>query len=130
MESKIDVQEIIAEIQGKNTQNNQPKPITNKYIPTMHEMMAATWENRNKTSLEYLSGHWNVPIYREIRNNGVVRFIKRVIRKLIKFYMVPIIEDQNANNANILQVLNAQNYIIMELKNEIEKLRSKEKMLL
>ena len=130
MESKIDVQAIIMEIQGGTEQNNQSRLITDKYIPSLHEMRAETWENRNKISLEYLSGHWNIPVYREIHNGSIVRFIKRVIRKLIKFYMVPIVEDQNANNANILQVLNAQNYMIMELKREIEKLKAKEKTLL
>ena len=132
MEGSINVQEIMAEITGEEflkvkTEKNKE---TNGYIRTLQEVLQINREQRESNSISYLMGHWNVAYYREIDNSKWIKFVKRVIRKLIKFCIVPIVEDQNAINANVLQVLNAQKSEIsvlekkvILLENEISKLK-------
>ena len=61
--------------------------------------------NALQCSTEYVSCRnqvvWNTPI----QGNPVKCFIKKVIRKLVQFYVVPIIEQQNALNGNVSNAL-------------------------
>lgn len=59
-------------------------------------------------SLIYLNAHYNVQPYKPLGGNALVVFIKKVLRKLMKFYIEPIVNDQNQFNANVVRVLNAQ----------------------
>lgn len=61
-----------------------------------------------KNSLVYLNGHYNVQPYKPLGGNPLFVFIKKVLRKLMKFYIEPIVNDQNNFNANVVRVLNAQ----------------------
>ena len=61
-----------------------------------------------KNSLVYLNGHYNVQPYKPLGGNPLFVFIKKVLRKLMKFYIEPIVNDQNKFNANVVRVLNAQ----------------------
>lgn len=61
-----------------------------------------------RNSLIYLNGHYNVQPYKPLGGNALFVFIKKVIRKLVKFYIEPIVNDQNQFNANVVRVLNAQ----------------------
>lgn len=63
-------------------------------------------------SAEYLSIRNQIEPYKPIEGNFLVVFIKKVIRKLVKFYILPIMTEQNALNlhtANAVQQMN--NYI-------------------
>ncbi|MBE6875280.1 MAG: hypothetical protein E7496_00885 [Ruminococcus sp.] len=63
-------------------------------------------------SAEYLSIRNQIEAYKPIEGNFLVVFIKKVIRKLVKFYIMPIMTEQNALNlhtANAVQQMN--NYI-------------------
>ncbi len=61
-----------------------------------------------KNSLVYLNGHYNVQPYKPLGGNPLFVLIKKVLRKLMKFYIEPIVNDQNNFNANVVRVLNAQ----------------------
>ncbi|MDE5769620.1 MAG: hypothetical protein K2H82_09570 [Oscillospiraceae bacterium] len=48
-------------------------------------------------SMEYLSIRSQIDPYKQpIEGNFLVKFVKKVLRKLMKFYMMPIITEQNA----------------------------------
>lgn len=49
----------------------------------------------------YLEAHDQIDPYKPIAGNPVFVFVKKVIRKLLKFYMVPIISEQNAINRQV-----------------------------
>lgn len=53
--------------------------------------------------------------YKPLKGNKLIVFIKKIIRKLIKFYIVPIVEAQNNFNHSIVRVL-LKNY---EMKKQI-----------
>lgn len=58
---------------------------------------------------EDLNHLWNINLEREVLSrNGVFLFIKKVIRKLSRWYIKPIMEDQITFNSNIVR---ASNYL-------------------
>jgi len=92
----------------------------------------------NKTLEDYydiLNNIWNVQAYRVLPAGGGILgkfkvFVKKVLRKSIKFYIEPIVEDQDEFNANTVHILNLINSYMdinnkkMEmLKEEIENLK-------
>lgn len=60
-----------------------------------------------KNAMIYLNGHYNIQPYKPLGGNALFVFVKKVIRKLTKFYVEPIVFDQNDYNANVARVLNA-----------------------
>jgi hypothetical protein len=60
-----------------------------------------------QNALIYLNGHYNVQPYKPLGGNALFVFIKKVIRKLTKFYIEPIVADQNQINANAVRLFNA-----------------------
>ncbi len=85
--------------------------------------------------IEEVNNSWSVSAYREIKSRGgilgkIIIFFKKAIRKIIKFYVEPIVEDQVVYNTNVVRVLNSvqeniyQNEsIVLELKKEIRELK-------
>ena len=80
----------------------------------------------------YVANHeWEVNPYRPLQGNKVTVFFKKVIRKLVYFFVEPIVMAQDGFNASIVRMMNQMNcYIeekdkeIAELKKEIEQLKS------
>ena len=80
----------------------------------------------------YVANHeWEVNHYRTLQGNKVTVFFKKVIRKLVYFFVEPIVMAQDGFNASIVRMMNQMNcYIeekdkeIAELKKEIEQLKS------
>ena len=56
-------------------------------------------------ALDYVSTHYYVQPYKELQGNPVKVFIKKVIRKLTKFYVEPVVFEQNDFNANAVTVM-------------------------
>lgn len=60
----------------------------------------------NKKSIRYLNSHYYIQSYKELKGNSVKQFFCRLIRRLTKFYVEPIVAEQNEFNANIVSVMN------------------------
>lgn len=56
-------------------------------------------------NVSYVSDHFRLITENPLPGNGVSRFFKKVIRKMIRFYAEPIAEDQSALNANTAQAI-------------------------
>lgn len=52
-----------------------------------------------------------------------VRFVKRLIRRSLRWYLQPVVEQVNRHNAAVIDVLGAHNREILELRREVERLR-------
>lgn len=63
--------------------------------------------NEIENNMNYLNNSYNIVSYRPLTGNKLVIFVKRVIRKLTKFYVEPIVAAQNEFNAFNVRVLNA-----------------------
>lgn len=82
-----------------------------------------------KREVSDLNQRWSIQTYRNLGTSGFGGFIKKVIRKCIRFYVDPVVEDQNRFNANVVKTMNLMNCYIQEqdatiavLKKQIEKL--------
>lgn len=58
-------------------------------------------------ALNYINSHYSIQPYKELQGNPIKVFFKKVIRKLTKFYVEPVVFEQNEMNANIARVLNS-----------------------
>lgn len=107
---QINIEKIMEEIR----QEIQEKGYTNDML-SFDDI--TDFDEENKTLEDYfdiLNSTWNVQAYRELPGgNGLVSkiivFIKKVLRKLIKFYIEPIVADQDEFNANSVRLLNMIN---------------------
>lgn len=56
-------------------------------------------------ALDYISTHYYIQPYKELQGNGIKVFVKKVLRKLMKFYIEPVVFEQNDFNANAVTVI-------------------------
>ena len=68
--------------------------------------------------LDILRNSWEIQPNKLLIGNILVVFIRKIIRKLIKFYIMPIVSEQNVFNRSILNILEKN----FELKFKIEDL--------
>ena len=87
-------------------------------------------------SLGYINLNYNIQSYRVLEGSAIKTFIKKVIRKLTKFYVEPVVFDQNVFNAHVVRVINSMHEILSTetdeqkaVNNRIETLELKQKEL-
>lgn len=57
-------------------------------------------------AMRYLNAHYYIQPYKNLSGNPIKVFFKKVIRKLVKFYIEPVVFEQNDVNANTVKALN------------------------
>lgn len=57
-------------------------------------------------SLHYINTRYTIQPYKELAGNPVAVFFKKIMRKLTKFYVEPIVNEQNALNFHVTRSLN------------------------
>ena len=106
------MKQIRAEIKEKGLDSSMLSFEEIPFSPEVSHADTAFQLSSLQQSAEYLSIRNQIEPYKPIEGNFLVVFIKKVIRKLVKFYILPIITEQNALNlhtANAVQQV--QNYI-------------------
>ena len=63
-------------------------------------------------SLRYMNQGYDIPYYWELGPKHVKTFVKRLIRKVLKFLIPPIVERQNTFNAHTVRCLNTTRYFM------------------
>lgn len=66
---------------------------------------------------------WNVQAYRQLSGSKISIFIKKVIRKLVYFFVEPIVMEQDGFNASIVRAMNQMNCFVDEKVHENEELK-------
>jgi len=121
MKSKEKVNKIINEIENSSVQSNKNvKEIMDILLNDNTTKISITNDTINYKCDMYEFNHWcsmnnslfNVNYYRNIYSQRkiighIIIFVKRVIRKLIKFLIEPIVLDQNAFNSSVTASINA-----------------------
>lgn len=93
-------------------------------IPTMEVIMKSLEMQTEMRCFNYINCNYRLQFYRELGNNyKVVEFVKRLIRKLIRFCVHPIVNDQSELNYNLMQILMIQNNKINELSEELNEIK-------
>lgn len=130
MDYSIDIEEIMDEIRGDIDRRDLDDSIL--------EFDLTVTDKRLINQLQFASETALVVPNRKVEGNRLVQTIKRFIRKSTRFYVQPIVEDQNRYNMTILQVteellkhieecetkLQNQEHEIKRLKKELDKVLS------
>ncbi len=58
-----------------------------------------------RQSLEYINAHYEIPYYWTFTGNPVKVFLKRLIRKVLKCMLCPLLNLQNRFNAHVMRCL-------------------------
>lgn len=74
-------------------------------------------------SLRYVNESYEIPYYWELGSANLKTFIKRLIRKLLKFLLAPIVVRQNEFNAHMVRCLNSMRYFMEEQQAKNQKVR-------
>jgi len=99
---KINIEEIMAEIkQSIKEQGLTADMLSFEDVPYKKNAQSGSASE----ALDYVSTHYYVQPYKELQGNPVKVFIKKVIRKLTKFYVEPVVFEQNDFNANAVTVM-------------------------
>lgn len=111
MENKIDIEEIMAQIKREIKEKGLTSDMLSfEDVPYRKPVQAAaetgTSLSAANEALDYMNAHHYVQPYKPITGNPVKVFFKKVIRKLVKFYVEPVVFEQNSFNAATVNVLN------------------------
>ena len=99
---KINIEEIMAEIkQSIKDQGLTADMLSFEDVPYRKNVQSGSASE----ALDYVSTHYYIQPYKELQGNPVKVFIKKVIRKLTKFYVEPVVFEQNDFNANAVTVM-------------------------
>jgi len=71
-------------------------------------------------SLQYVNRNYDVPYYWSFGPNSLKTFAKRVVRKLLKCLVAPILAMQNNFNAHVVQCLNQLRYFYVRQENTVQ----------
>ena len=109
MENTINIEEIMAEIKRSIKEKNLTADMLSfEDVPYEKavDMSSGGSIEECDTALSYLNTHYYIQPYKELGGNPLKVFFKKVIRKLTKFYVEPVVFEQNEFNANTAKVLN------------------------
>ena len=116
----INVEEIMAKIRQniKDKGYVEEEKINNfDFTPKINE------EDNFRYDLDTLNRVWNVNLEREILSrNKLFSFVKKVIRKLTRWYVVPMMQDQIIFNSYTVRTINNLNKQLNKKNDEIKKL--------
>ncbi|MDO5403594.1 MAG: hypothetical protein Q4F11_09155 [Eubacteriales bacterium] len=128
MAETIDVKSIMSEIR----EDIQKKGYTNDMLSFDDVVMDAgaaqvTKFDKVKFNEEiFIINHeWNVQAYRPLQGGRISVFFKKVIRKLVYFFVEPIVISQDGFNASLVRMMNQMNCYIEEQDDEIKELKQK-----
>jgi len=100
--NNINIEEIMADIRKKiKDEDLTADMLSFEDVPYKKpvQVKAGTLEAADE-SLRYLNTRYYIQPYKQLQGNPVKVFIKKVLRKMIKFYIEPVVFEQNDFNAN------------------------------
>ncbi|MGN0677189.1 MAG: hypothetical protein ACI4K5_05535 [Ruminococcus sp.] len=130
MSENINVDEIVNQIRAEIKEKGlEPSMLSFEDVPFDKEV-SHTETHFELSSLvqsaDYMNARNQIEPYKEISGNPISVFIKKVIRKLVKFYIMPIMTEQNALNYHCANAINQVScYVQSNSKVDIEQLASK-----
>ena len=114
MDEAISLKQIMEEVRAEIAKNNLKADIPEFTVLPLGlvEQIAPFDMQAFLESVQLAQAYSRVEQYAPIGGNPVVRFIKRIVRKMTNFITTPLVESQNAFNAAVMQsVGQARDYI-------------------
>ncbi len=127
---EINIQRVIEEIQAEVSEKYwEEEPILFDEIPIMENssLNADRAFDRNllKGTADEMNRRWEIRACRALLGTRIKVFIKKVLRKLMKFYVEPIAEDISEYNSYTVRSVNSICAYIDEQQQQNQKLNSK-----
>lgn len=99
---KINIEDIMSEIKQKiKDQGLTADMLSFEDVPYKKTAQGGSLPE----ALDYITSHYYIQPYKELKGNPVKVFIKKTIRKMVKFYVEPVVFEQNDFNANAVTVM-------------------------
>jgi len=136
-EKKINIEEIMAEIRREIAEKGYKNDdISFSDIPVYSSAEEIATSNLSGENLYLLQVKYNIATHRPLKSSraigSLIIFVKKIIRKLIKFYIEPIVTDQNEINGIVKSCIQdlydgekILNHKVKHLENEIAQLKRK-----
>lgn len=126
MSNEINIESIMQEIRADIREKGYTNELLsfNDVIVDTSSMNASKFDKISFNEEIYTVNHsWNVQAYRAISGSKVAVFFKKVIRKMVYFFVEPIVMEQDGFNASVVRVMNQMNCYIDEKNRENEDLK-------
>ncbi len=110
MDNNINVEEIMSQIKREIKEKNLTADMLSfEDVPYEKptDMSSGSSLEDCDSALTYMNTHYYIQPYKELQGNPLKVFFKKVIRKLTKFYVEPVVFEQNDFNANTTKALNS-----------------------
>ncbi len=110
MDNNINIEEIMSQIKREIKEKNLTADMLSfEDVPYEKptDMSSGSSLEDCDSALTYMNTHYYIQPYKELQGNPLKVFFKKVIRKLTKFYVEPVIFEQNDFNANTTKALNS-----------------------
>lgn len=123
---EINVEEIMEEIRSDIARRGLVEDDLNFQKIINESNLATAFDNeRLQNELSMLNASVCFDLNPKIVGNGLKSFIKRAVRKCMRFYVQPLFEHQIEFNLHAVRVLNELNLNIKEREKENEELKKK-----
>lgn len=126
-ENNINVEAIMAEIRTNIKESGADK-IPLSFADQAAPTVVPTGSNKLNDAVQFISYNYELQPYQVFTGNPVKVFIKKAIRKIANFFVIPIVVQQNAVNTNFMIVSEAvrdQQEEIELMKKTLEELNAK-----
>lgn len=110
MDNNINIEEIMSQIKREIKEKNLTADMLSfEDVPYERptDMSSGSSLEDCDSALTYMNTHYYIQPYKELQGNPLKVFFKKVIRKLTKFYVEPVVFEQNDFNANTTKALNS-----------------------
>ena len=118
--------EIRAEIKAKGLTSDM---LSFDDVPVQHHISTEPQANEADIALAYINQHYSIQPYKQLQGSGLKVFMKKAIRKLVKFYVEPVVFAQNTFNAHVVRVINPTKAVVDELVNRVAELENQQEHL-
>ena len=121
--SDINIESIMQEIKADIKEKGYTNDILsfNDIVIDTSTMNASKFDKIAFNEEIYTVNHtWNVQAYRVLSGSRLALFYKKVVRKLVYFFVEPIVLEQDGFNASIVRLMNQMNCYVDETKQQNE----------
>ncbi|MDE5771738.1 MAG: hypothetical protein K2I06_08965 [Ruminococcus sp.] len=122
MNKSIDTEKIMSEIRLEIKKKNIDADILSFEDIPYKKPAGVSFSGNPDKAVDYLCSRSYVQSYHQIDGNPVIVFIKKSVRKIIKFHTEPIVSEQNNFNASAVTALTSLRNTQKQLIKRIEKL--------
>jgi len=119
--SDIDIELIMQEIKADIKEKGYTNDLLsfNDIVVDTSTMNVSKFDKISFNEEIYTVNHtWNVQAYRVINGSKIALFFKKVVRKMVYFFVEPIVLEQDGFNASIVRLMNQMNCYVDETKEQ------------